>query len=204
MVANNNHIGDDHSSSSSTHLPDDTVLNDGEDAEEEDYGTVPPTPNAGRFLLSPLRTSATRYPLRSTPERMTSSRVTAAAANTLATLSCGSGAAAATSAAGGRGASSAEASKEGKSTTGTIVDGATDGSYWNDVPIPLIAIKFLLVCKLSFATKSLQASVCPTLSKMGNSSSKMQNPLLQFHWWCCRLTLVCHIILALAAIKLLC
>jgi hypothetical protein len=55
----------------------------GDGGEEVDYSTVPPTPDAGRFLLSPLRTAATRYPLRSTPERMNNS----AAAATLATLS---------------------------------------------------------------------------------------------------------------------
>jgi hypothetical protein len=65
MVPNNNHVEDDHSSLSSTHLPDDTIFNDGEDAEEVDYSTVPPTPNVCPILLSPLRASATRYPLRS-------------------------------------------------------------------------------------------------------------------------------------------
>jgi hypothetical protein len=72
MVFNSNHDDDGRSSGSSTCLPagDQDVEENGDYAEEVDYSTVPPTPDAGRFLLSPLRTAATRYPLRSTPERM--------------------------------------------------------------------------------------------------------------------------------------
>ncbi len=84
MVFNSNHDEDGRSSGSSTCLPagDQDVEENGDYAEEVDYSTVPPTPDAGRFLLSPLRTAATRYPLRSMPER-----INTAAAETLATLS---------------------------------------------------------------------------------------------------------------------
>ncbi len=74
MVFNYNHEDNGRSSGSSTCLPagdqdvEETGVGDG--GEEVNYSTVPPTPNAGHFMLSPLRTAATRYPLRSTPERI--------------------------------------------------------------------------------------------------------------------------------------
>jgi hypothetical protein len=39
-----------------------------------------------------------------------------------------------------------------------------------------VACLWIVICNIV-----LQAYICPTLSKMGNASSKMQHPLLQFH-----------------------
>jgi hypothetical protein len=100
MAFNSNHDDDGRSSSSSTCLPAGfqgiDAEENGEYGEEVYYSTVAPTQNAGHFLLSPMRTVATRYPLRSTPER-----INAAAALTLATLSRDSGRSRASSAARG-------------------------------------------------------------------------------------------------------
>jgi hypothetical protein len=67
-----------HSSGSSTCLPDDpyqqTQVEESQE-NEADFSTVPPTPNVRSFLASPVRMSTGRYNFRSTPERLHSGRL---------------------------------------------------------------------------------------------------------------------------------
>jgi hypothetical protein len=69
---------DNHSSGSSTCLPDDPYQQTQVDESQEheaDFSTVPPTPNARSFLASPVQMSTGRYNFRSTPERLHSGRL---------------------------------------------------------------------------------------------------------------------------------
>ncbi|MFN9981068.1 MAG: hypothetical protein ACK53Y_14175, partial [bacterium] len=69
---------DNHSSGSSTCLPDDPYQQTQVEESQEhkaDFSTVPPTPNARSFLASPVQMSTGRYNFRSTPERLHSGRL---------------------------------------------------------------------------------------------------------------------------------
>jgi hypothetical protein len=64
---------DNHSSGSSTCLPDDAYQQTQVDESQEyeaDFSTVPPTPNVRFFLASPVRMSTGRYNFRSTSEQL--------------------------------------------------------------------------------------------------------------------------------------
>jgi hypothetical protein len=69
---------DNHSSGSSTCLPNDPYQQTQVEESQEhkaDFSTVPPTPNVRSFLASPVRMSTGRYNFRSTPERLHSGRL---------------------------------------------------------------------------------------------------------------------------------
>jgi hypothetical protein len=90
---------DNHSSGSSTCLPDDpyqqTQVEESQE-HEADFSTVPPTPNVRSFLASPVRMSTGRYNFRSTPERLHSGRLSMGSGSGSSSGGVGSGNAAVT------------------------------------------------------------------------------------------------------------
>jgi hypothetical protein len=141
---------DDHSSGSSTCLPNNhDEQHDYNEAEESqdyevDYSTVPPTPNVCSFLASPVRMSTGRYNFRSIPERLHHS-------GRLSTGS-GSGSSSGDVGSGGRGSGSCQGSGVSHSVAGNAGVTAT-----------------------SFAATSLVA-LSTTTTATTNSSANRPNP----------------------------